>query len=284
MCGAKSLSEQMLANIKWVPGNIFWWNCDQSNFHSRKSIGNVYKTEAILSRSQCVNTNVAHSNHSGLNINDGGLWTVAIYLQFAESVQVVWYKYLWQVPVPCWSQIIASVRGTIPNLTIHEREVIYVLERNLQASYEFNNCSHTCAYSAILRLKSINNKSIEAIELSNLDTTWHLGKGGTEWDNPLQRFRTKWCCATATNQSILPRILGISDIYRWMIGPLWIHIYIYLFLLGRWQEISGETLFFSHFFYFPLSTLLKDMCILLLVKPAFYFWPYFLLKHLSDFP
>ena len=81
--GAKSLSAQMLANTNWAPGNIFEWNCDQSNFHSRKSIGYVYKTEAILSRSQCVNNdndNVAYSNHSGLNINDGGLWTVEAFI------------------------------------------------------------------------------------------------------------------------------------------------------------------------------------------------------------
>ena len=67
-------------NTNWALGFIFEWNCDQSNFYSRKSIGNVVcKTEAILSRSQWVNNdNVAHSSHSGLNINGGGLWTVAI--------------------------------------------------------------------------------------------------------------------------------------------------------------------------------------------------------------
>ena len=49
-------------------------------FLFKKSIGNVVcKTEAILSRSQCVNNdNVVHSSHSGLNINDGGLWIVTI--------------------------------------------------------------------------------------------------------------------------------------------------------------------------------------------------------------
>ena len=46
-----------------------------------------------------------------------------------------------------------------------------------------------CAYLASLRLKMIYNKSIEAIELSK-DTTWHLGKGGTEWDNLPHRFQT----------------------------------------------------------------------------------------------
>ena len=74
------------------------------------------------------------------------------------------------------------------------------------------NLRHMCAYSAILRLKITNNKSIEAIELSNWDTTWHLSKGGTEWENCPHRSQTGWC-ATFTNQSIVPRILSISDIY-----------------------------------------------------------------------
>ena len=50
-------------------------------FIQEKNIENVVcKTEVILSWSQCVNNNnnVAHWSHSGLNINDGGLRTVAI--------------------------------------------------------------------------------------------------------------------------------------------------------------------------------------------------------------
>ena len=58
--------------------------------------------------------------------------------------------------------------------------------------------------------------------------------------------------------------------------------YKYLFFLGRGLEITGEN-FFLIFFYFPQSTLLKDMCILLLMKPAFYFGTYFLFKHLFGF-
>ena len=98
------------------------------------------------------------------------------------------------------------------------------------------------------------------------DTTWHLGKGGTEWDNPLHRFRTGWCCATATNQSILARILGISDIYKWTVGPLWIYVYTYIhFSSGGGRRLPVKPYFFS-FLYFPQSTLLKDMCILLLMN------------------
>ena len=55
---------------------------------------------------------------------------------------------------------------------IHEREVILVpgawekFADNVTIS--IINLSHMCAYSAILRLKIINNKSIEAIELSKI--------------------------------------------------------------------------------------------------------------------
>ena len=88
------------------------------------------------------------------------------------------------------------------------------------------NLSHMCAYSAILQLKIINNKSIYRGDRTQQDTTWHLSKGGTEWDNRPHIFQTGWCCATVSNQSILPRMLGISDIYRWMVGPLYTLKYI----------------------------------------------------------
>ena len=52
---------------------------------------------------------------------------------------------------------------------IHERQVIYVvLERNLQAMLRIQSSLSYVSYSAILQLKIINNKSIEAIELSKI--------------------------------------------------------------------------------------------------------------------
>ena len=79
-------------------------------------------------------------------------------------------------------------------------------------------------------------------------TTWHLSKGGSESVNPLYRFRMGWCCATATNQSSLPRILGISDIYRWTAGPLWIYILNIFPRVGAWDHHDHQwKLFFSHF-------------------------------------
>ena len=145
------------------------------------------------------------------------------------------------------------------------------------------NLSHMCAYPASLRLKIINNKSIEAIELSKIPhDIWArlaLSEIAQISDGVM----------LVTNQWILPRILGMSDIYRWMVGPLWIHIiyfflgkwmvgplwiHIIYFFLGRGLEITGKTLFFLIFFNFPQSTLFKDVCILLLMKPAFYFWIY----------
>ena len=80
-CGAKSLSEKNAGLI--LTGPLCPYLSEivvKAIFVQEKSIGNVVcKTEASLSRSQCNNNdNVAHSSHSGLNINDGGLWTVAI--------------------------------------------------------------------------------------------------------------------------------------------------------------------------------------------------------------
>ena len=122
------------------------------------------------------------------------------------------------------------------------------------------NLSHMCAYSAILRLKIIINTYLS--RRSNSARYQHLSKGGTEWDNPPHRFQTGWCCATVTNQSILPRILGMSDIYRWMVGPLLIHTYAHTYVyicLGRGLEITGKP-FFSHFFISHSQHCLK-MCV-----------------------
>ena len=141
------------------------------------------------------------------------------------------------------------------------------------------NFSHMCAYSAILRLKIINNKSIEAIELSKIPCD--IWARVALRDNPPHRFQTGWCWSPISG-SYLGYWACRVYIYRWMVGPLWIHI-IY-FCLGRGLEITGKTLFFLILFNFPQSTLFKDVCILLLVKPAFYFWTYFLFKHLFGFP
>ena len=137
-----------------------------------------------------------------------------------------------------------------------------------------------------------NNKQIYRGDRTQQDTTWHLGKCGTEqrcvvrhlcteWDNPPHRFQTGWCWSPISG-SYLGYWACRIYIYRGMVGPLWIHITY--FCLGRGLEITGKTLFFLVFFYFPQSTLIKDVCILLLMKPAFYFWTYFLFKHLFGFP
>ena len=275
-------------NTNWAPGFIFEWNCDQSNLKKTTNIAKVVcKTEAILTRSQYVNNNdVAHSSHSGLNINDGGLWTEAISLQFAESVPVVCYEYLWQVPVPCWSQIISSVRGRQHSTFDYSWTRSYL--RGAWEKFAGNgtisiiNLSYMCAHSAILWLNIINNKSIEALQLSKIPRDIWARVTPSEII-PRTDFRRGDVVQRSPIKSILPRILGISDTYRWMVEPLRIHICIYFFL-GRGKEITGKTLFFSHFFNFPLSTLLKDVCILLLMKPTFYFWTYFLFKHLFGFP
>ena len=139
------------------------------------------------------------------------------------------------------------------------------------------NLSHMCAFSAILRLKIINNKSIEAIELSKIPC-YIWARVALSEIIPRTDFRR----GDVGHQSVdLTWDTGhVGYIYRWMVGPLWIHI-IY-FCLGRGLEITGKILFFLIFS--PQSTLFKDVCILLLMKPAFYFWTYFLFKHLFGFP
>ena len=138
------------------------------------------------------------------------------------------------------------------------------------------NLSHMCAFSAILRLK-INNKSIEAIELSKIPR-YIWARVALSEIIPRTDFRRgdvgHWSVDLTWDTGY------VGYMYRWMVGPLWIHI-IY-FCLGQGLEITGKTLFFLIFA--PQSTLFKGVCILLLMKPAFYFWTYFLFKHLFGFP
>ena len=116
------------------------------------------------------------------------------------------------------------------------------------------NLSHMCAYSASLQLK----KKIYRGDRTQQDTTWHLGKGGTEWDNPPHRFQTGWCWSPISG-SYLGYWACRIYIYRWMFGPFWIHI-IY-FCLGLGLEITGKTLFFSHVFFISHSQHCLKMCV-----------------------
>ena len=143
-----------------------------------------------------------------------------------------------------------------------------------------NNLSHMPAYSAILRLKIINNKSIEAIELckiphdiwgrvalSEIIPRTNFGRGDVVQQPPIIRsYLGYW--------AYWIYISDRSDRYG--------YIYIYLFSSGGDRRLPVKP-FFPHF-CFPQSTLLKDMCILLLMKPNFYFWTYFLFKHFFGFP
>ena len=149
--------------------------------------------------------------------------------------------------------------------------------------YKFNNLSHMCAYSAILRLKIINNKSIELskiprhiwgrVALSEIIPRTDFGRDDVVQQPPVSRsYLGYWSYRIYIGER--------SDRY----GYIYIYLFIHLFFLGRWQEIIGETLFFFSFLYFPQPTLLKDMCFLPLMKPDFYFWTYFLFKHLFVFP
>ena len=127
------------------------------------------------------------------------------------------------------------------------------------------NLSHMCTYSAILWLKIINNKSIEAIELSKIP-------------------RDTW--ARVALSEIIPRtdfrrgdVVQRSPISWSYLGYWAYRLYIYISSAGG-RRLPVK----PYFFYFPQSTLLKDVFILLLMKPPFYFWTYFLFKHLFGFP
>ena len=142
------------------------------------------------------------------------------------------------------------------------------------------NLSHMCAYLAILWLKIINNKSIEAIELRKIP-------------------RDIW--ARVALSEIIPRtdfrrgdVVQRSPISRSYLGYWAYQIYIYIQVNGRtamnifFSSGGGRRLlvkpYFFLFFYSPQSTLLKDVCIPLLMKTTLYFWTYFLFKHLFGFP
>ena len=153
-------------NTNWGPENTFEWNCDQSNFHSRKSIGNVVcKTEATLSRSQCVNNdNVAHLSRSGRSVDCGN--SIAI---CRVSLGGVLWALLWTSPS---SMLVPDhfVREGQHSMVDDSwtRSYLRSAWEICRQCFEFNNLSHMCAYSAILPLKIINDKSIKAIELSKI--------------------------------------------------------------------------------------------------------------------
>ena len=141
------------------------------------------------------------------------------------------------------------------------------------------NLSHMCAYSVILRLKIINNKSIEAIELSKIPRDiWArvalseiIPRTDFRWGDVVQRspisrsYLGYWACRIYIGEW--------SDRYG----------YIYIFASGGGWRLPLKPYFFF-IFYFPQSTLFKDVCILLLMKPAFYFWTYFIFKNHFGFP
>ena len=119
------------------------------------------------------------------------------------------------------------------------------------------NLSHMCAYSAILRLKIINNKSIEAIELSKIPRDIWARVALSEII-PRTDFRRgdvvqRW----PISRSYLGYWAYRIYIGEWSDRYGYIHMY---FFLGRGQEITGKTLFFSHFFISHGQRCLK-MCV-----------------------
>ena len=199
---------------------------------------------------------------------------------------MVCYEYLWQVPVPCWSQIISSVRGRQHSTFDYSWTRSYL--RGAWEKFAGNVAisiiilSYMCAHSAILQLNIINNKSIEAIQLRKIprDIWARVALSGII---PRTDFRRG---DVVQRSPISQSYLGYWA-YRIYIGE-WSNRYgyicVYIFSSGGGRRLPVKPYFFLISFNFPLSTLLKDVCILLLMKPAFYFWTYFLFKHLFGFP
>ena len=127
------------------------------------------------------------------------------------------------------------------------------------------NLRHMCTYWAILWLKIIDHKSIEAIELRNPRDIW--ARVALSEIIPRTDFRR----GDVVQRPTISRSYLKYWAYRIYIGEWsdrYEYIYINIFVLGRGQVITVKTLFFFYFFYFPQLTLLKDtcMCILLLMN------------------
>ena len=143
------------------------------------------------------------------------------------------------------------------------------------------NLSHMCACSAILGLKIINNNSIEAIELSKIPRDIWARVALSEIIPPTDFRRDDVVQRSSISRSYLGYWACRIYIGEW--SDRYGYIYIYIFTSGGGRRLPVKPYFFSSF-YFPQSTLFKDVCILLLMKPAFYFWTCFIFKHLFGFP
>ena len=119
------------------------------------------------------------------------------------------------------------------------------------------NLSHMCAYSAILRLKIINNKSIEAIELSKIPRDIRAKVVLSEIIRHTNFRRGDVVQRTPMSRSYLGCWAYRIHIGEW--SDRYGYIYIYIFFLGRGQEITGKTLFFLIFFISHSQHCLK-MC------------------------
>ena len=140
--------------------------------------------------------------------------------------------------------------------------------------------SHMCAYSTILQLKIINNKSIEAIELSKIPRDIWARVALSEII-PRTDFRR----GDVVQRSPISRSYQGYWAYQIYIGE-WSdrygYIYIYIFSSRGGRRLPVKPYCFS--FFISQSTLPKNVCILLLMKPVFYFWTYSLFKYLFGFP
>ena len=120
------------------------------------------------------------------------------------------------------------------------------------------NLSHMCAYSAILRMRIINNEAIELskiprdiwarVALSEIIPHTDFRQGDVVQRSPISRsYLGYWAYQICIGE--------------WLDHYGYTHTYIYIYIfLGRGQEITGKTLFFLIFFISHSQHCLK-MCV-----------------------
>ena len=127
--------------------------------------------------------------------------------------------------------------------------------------YDFNNLGHICAYSAILRLKIINNESNEAIELSKIPCDicarvalseviprTDFGRGDVVQRSPISRsYLGYWAYRIYVGEWSYR--CGYIDIFIYLYISLSLSVYIYIYTIssGGGRRLPVKLCFFSFF-------------------------------------
>ena len=142
---------------------------------------------------------------------------------------------------------------------MNARLFTWCLREICRQCYEFNHLCHMCAYSAILQLKIINNKSIEAIELSKIPRD--------KWERvALSEIipRTDFGRGDVVQQPPISRsYLGCwaYRIYIYIYIDEWSDCYDYIYIFPRAGADNRWNLIFFSFFLISYSQHCLKICI-----------------------